>query len=57
MNDFMVIEVNSIWVRLSGRIWRLKYRIKAKFRRMYEQSIYRALKIDRRPKVYRVEIR
>ena len=57
MNDFMVIEVKSIWVRLSGRIWRLKYRIKAKFRRMYEQSIYRALKIDRRPKVYRLEIR
>lgn len=57
MNDFMVIEVKSIWVRLSGRIWRLKYRAKAKLRRMYEQSIYRALKIDRRPKIYRVEIR
>jgi hypothetical protein len=57
MSDFMVIEVNSIWVRLSGRIWRLKYRIKAKFRRMYGMMVYGQNKQRMKPRIYRVVIR
>lgn len=57
MNEFKVIEVNSLWMRISGRIWRLKYRLRAKIRRMHDKALYRVLKTDRKPRIYRVEIR
>lgn len=57
MKEFQVIEVNSLWMRISGRIWRLCYRLRAKILRMQGKALYRVLKTDRKPRIYRVEIR
>ena len=57
MSDFMVIEVKSIWVRLSGRIWRFKYNLKAKIRRVKGQFTYNQNKQRMKPRIYRVVIR
>lgn len=57
MKEFQVIEVNSLWMRISGRIWRLFYRLRAKIRRSQDKYLYRVLKTDRKPRIYRVEIR
>lgn len=57
MDDFMVIEVKSIWVRLSGRIWRLKYNMKAKIRRIKGQFAYNQNKQRLKPRIYMVVIR
>ena len=57
MNEFQIIEVNSLWTRISGRIWRLQYRLRAKVRRLQGKVLYKTLKADRMPRIYRVEIR
>lgn len=57
MNEFQIIEVNSLWTRISGRIWRLQYRLRAKVRRLQDIALYKTLKADRMPRIYRVEIR
>lgn len=57
MDEFQVIEVKSLWLCLSGRIWRFMYRVRRKAMRCQTKAMYKALKADNKPRIYRVEIR
>lgn len=57
MKEFDEITIHSIWVKISGRLWRFQYRFRRKIERMQAKSLYKVLKDENRPRVYRIEIR
>ena len=57
MNEFTEITVKCMWTTIKGRIWRAQYRLRSKAVRIQSKAIYRALKNENKPRIYRVEIR
>jgi hypothetical protein len=57
MNEFTEITVKCVWTTIKGRIWRAQYRLRSKAVRKQSKAIYRALKNENKPRIYRVEIR
>ena len=57
MNEFTEITVKCVWTTIKGRIWRAQYRLRSKAVRIQSKAIYRALKNENKPRIYRVEIR
>lgn len=57
MKDFQIIEVNSLWLRLYGKVWRFHYRLRAKIRRIQANAYRKESQVNKRPRLYRVEIR
>lgn len=55
MNEFTEITVKCVWTMIKGRIWRAQYRLRSKAVRIQSKAIYRALKNENKPRIYRVE--
>ena len=57
-SQFRESTIRGFWtVKVKGRIWRAWYVFKSNIRRAAEKATYRAIKMQNRPRVYRVEIR
>lgn len=57
MNKFTVITVKCVWTMIKGALWQAQYRLRRKVVRIQSKAIYRALKNENKPRIYRVEIR
>ncbi|CVI68029.1 hypothetical protein BN3659_01039 [Alistipes sp. CHKCI003] len=57
MKEFQIIEVNSLRLRLYGKVWRFCYRLRTKIRRIQSKAVYNALRTENRPRLYRIKIR
>lgn len=57
MTPFSESTIRSLQVRLRARLWRAWYRLRTDIRRMQSKAYYRMQRAERRPRLYRIEIR
>ena len=57
MNEFTEITVKCVWTMIKGALGKAQYRLRRKVVRIQSKAIYRALKNENKPRIYRVEIR